>query len=340
MLNPQLPGRGGRRQCRDQPGGHRRALRRAGRDGRGAGHDEQLHLRQRRGTSTTRPSAAAPAPAPGFDGTDAVQTHMTNSRLTDPEVLEWRFPVLVEGFAIRPAPAARAAWRGGDGVVRRMRFLRADDGGDPVQPPPHPALRPGGRRAGALGRNWVERADGAGRGLSGTAAVEMAPGDVFVIETPGGGGFGSLSGYNALTHTRYASGHGVLRLGAGSACRSTYTTSSLEEGTASTAPTVCRLGLPVRDGMRSCPPGSRTHGSRCKEDITGMAFIRVDGRGDRRCELAALRAWAPPWLGFCDLTTMRHRRTPAKRGRSARTATVEAAPILERSRLALGGFRG
>jgi 5-oxoprolinase (ATP-hydrolysing) len=127
---------------------------------------------------------------PGFDGTSAVQTHMTNSRLTDPEVLEMRFPVLVEAFAIRRGSGGAGAFRGGDGVVRRIRFrepMTAAILSDRRRVAPH-GLDGGG--AGATGVNRVERADGTVEPLGATAAVQMAAGDVFVIETPGGGGFG------------------------------------------------------------------------------------------------------------------------------------------------------
>ena len=84
---------------------------------------------------------------PDFDGTDAVQTHMTNSRLTDPEVLEWRFPVRLESFAIRRGSGGAGRQRGGDGVERRVRFLEAHDGGDARQSPPRRTARRGRRRA-------------------------------------------------------------------------------------------------------------------------------------------------------------------------------------------------
>ncbi|HTC19019.1 MAG TPA: hydantoinase B/oxoprolinase family protein, partial [Stellaceae bacterium] len=127
---------------------------------------------------------------PGFDGTAAVQTHMTNSRLTDPEVLEWRFPVLVESFSIRIGSGGRGQWRGGDGAVRRIRFretMTAAILADRRRVPPY-GLAGGG--PGALGRNWVERADGGREEFGGTKVIEVAAGDVFVIETPGGGGYG------------------------------------------------------------------------------------------------------------------------------------------------------
>jgi len=128
---------------------------------------------------------------PDFDGTDAVQTHMTNSRLTDPEVLEWRFPVLLEEFRIRKGSGGKGRHRGGDGVVRRVRFLEdmtaAILSGHRVIPPY--GMAGGGN--GALGRNSVERKDGSVVELGGTDKAEMRPGDIFVIETPGGGGYGA-----------------------------------------------------------------------------------------------------------------------------------------------------
>ena len=141
-----------------------------------AGHDEQLHLRQRRATSTTRRSAGGSGAGPGFDGADVVQTHMTNSRLTDPEVLEWRFPVLLESFAIRRGSGGRGRWRGGDGARAARALPRADDRGDPLGPSPRRAVRHGRRRAGRGGRNWVERADGSVSELGPFDQTEMARG--------------------------------------------------------------------------------------------------------------------------------------------------------------------
>jgi len=130
---------------------------------------------------------------PDFDGTDAVHTHMTNSRLTDPEVLEWRFPVLVDSFAIRRGSGGRGRHRGGDGTVRRIRFREAMTAAILSG---HRKVAPYGMadgEPGAAGRNHVERADGASVELGGTDKIEMRPGDVFVIETPGGGGFGRVA---------------------------------------------------------------------------------------------------------------------------------------------------
>ncbi|GAA4668225.1 hydantoinase B/oxoprolinase family protein [Streptomyces chumphonensis] len=126
----------------------------------------------------------------GFPGAHAVQTHMTNSRLTDPEVLEWRYPVRVEEFRLRTGSGGAGRWPGGDGVVRRLRFL------EPVTA----ALLTGHRRVppygmaggapGATGRNGVERADGTVTPLDGVASVDLGADDVLVVETPGGGGYG------------------------------------------------------------------------------------------------------------------------------------------------------
>jgi 5-oxoprolinase (ATP-hydrolysing) len=128
---------------------------------------------------------------PDFDGTDAVHTHMTNSRLTDPEVLEWRFPVLVEEFRIRRGSGGRGRHRGGDGVVRRIRFREPMTAAILSNRRRVPPFGLAGGEPGAPGRNTVERSDGRVEVLSATAKAEMAAGDAFVIETPGGGGYGA-----------------------------------------------------------------------------------------------------------------------------------------------------
>ncbi|MEG4071591.1 hydantoinase B/oxoprolinase family protein [Microcoleus sp. Pol14C2] len=127
-----------------------------------------------------------------FDGTDAVQTHMTNSRLTDPEVLEWRFPVLLESFAIRANSGGNGYHRGGNGVVRRVRFLEAMTAGILSGRRVISPCGLNGGEAGKVGRNYIETVDGKVEGLGSTATVEMQSGDVLVIETPGGGGYGYL----------------------------------------------------------------------------------------------------------------------------------------------------
>ena len=128
---------------------------------------------------------------PGFDGCSGVHTHMTNSRLTDPEVLESRFPVRVEEFALRRGSGGAGEHRGGDGVVRRLRFLE----------PLTAAIVSSGRRVppyglagglpGAAGHDFVVRAGGEVEELPGVAETQMSAGDELVIETPGGGGFGA-----------------------------------------------------------------------------------------------------------------------------------------------------
>ncbi|WP_374672973.1 hydantoinase B/oxoprolinase family protein [Ideonella sp.] len=127
---------------------------------------------------------------PGFDGTAAVQTHMTNSRLTDPEVLEMRFPVRLQSHEIRTGSGGAGRWRGGDGAVRRIRFLAPMTASLLANGHQHPAFGMDGGGPGAPGAARVERADGRVEPLGPRASVAMAPGDVFVLETPGGGGFG------------------------------------------------------------------------------------------------------------------------------------------------------
>jgi len=130
----------------------------------------------------------------GFAGASAVQSHMTNSRLTDPEILEDRFPVRLEAFAIRRGSGGPGRWPGGDGVVRRLHFLA----------PMTAAILSGSRRVapfglagggdGRVGRNRLERADGRIEDLPGCSQVAMQSGDLLEIATPGGGGFGAPAG--------------------------------------------------------------------------------------------------------------------------------------------------
>ena len=127
---------------------------------------------------------------PDFDGTAAVQTHMTNSRLTDPEMLESRFPVLLEEFSVRRGSGGAGAHRGGDGTVRRMRFLEPMTASILSNHRRVPPFGVNGGEPGAVGVNRIERQDGRTEDLPSTARAEMEPGDVFVIKTPGGGGYG------------------------------------------------------------------------------------------------------------------------------------------------------
>ena len=126
----------------------------------------------------------------GFDGADAVQTHMTNSRLTDPEVLEKNLPVLLESFSIRSGSGGSGRWRGGNGAVRVMRFTESLSASILSN---HRRVAPfgmAGGEDGKVGTNTIIRHDGTSESLSATATVELAPGDKLVIETPGGGGYG------------------------------------------------------------------------------------------------------------------------------------------------------
>ncbi|MFC7517890.1 hydantoinase B/oxoprolinase family protein [Herbaspirillum sp. GCM10030257] len=126
-----------------------------------------------------------------FDGTDVVQTHMTNSRLTDPEVLEWRFPVLLESFEIRAETGGAGRGTGGNGAIRRIRFLEPMTASILSNRRRIPPFGLAGGEPGASGLNYVERQDGTRINLGATDSIEMRPGDVFVVETPGGGGFGA-----------------------------------------------------------------------------------------------------------------------------------------------------
>jgi 5-oxoprolinase (ATP-hydrolysing) len=127
---------------------------------------------------------------PGFNGTSVVQTHMTNSRLTDPEVLEFRFPVRLDSYEIRRGSGGAGRWHGGDGGVRRVRVLEAMTASILSNGRSVPAFGGDGGSPGALGINRVERSDGRIETLGHIGSAAMQPGDVFVIETPGGGGWG------------------------------------------------------------------------------------------------------------------------------------------------------
>jgi len=125
-----------------------------------------------------------------FDGTDGVHSHMTNSRLTDPEVLETRYPVLLESFSIRADSGGKGQYSGGNGVIRRIRFLEPMTANILSGHRVVATFGLNGGEAGKVGHNWIQRQDGSEESLDSTATVEMNVGDVFVIETPGGGGFG------------------------------------------------------------------------------------------------------------------------------------------------------
>jgi 5-oxoprolinase (ATP-hydrolysing) len=126
----------------------------------------------------------------GFNGTDVVQTHMTNTRLTDPEILEWRYPVRVEGYQIRHGSGGAGRWHGGNGGLRRIRFLEPMTVTTLSSRRRVPPYGMAGGRPGAPGRHWVEHPDGSVTPMQACDSVTVGLGDVFVIETPGGGGFG------------------------------------------------------------------------------------------------------------------------------------------------------
>jgi 5-oxoprolinase (ATP-hydrolysing) len=130
----------------------------------------------------------------GFPGASVVQTHMTNSRLTDPEVLEWRFPVLLEEFAIRPGSGGAGRWPGGDGAVRRIRFREPMTVSTLTSHRRVPPYGLAGGSTGALGANRVLRTDGTVTRMAGCDSVDVQPGDVLIIDTPGGGGYGAPTG--------------------------------------------------------------------------------------------------------------------------------------------------
>jgi 5-oxoprolinase (ATP-hydrolysing) len=128
---------------------------------------------------------------PTADGADAVHTHMTNTRITDPEVLEARYPLRLLEFSIRRGSGGRGRHRGGNGIVRSLQFLR------PLtlsilsqRRGPYPPYGLAGGESGALGENVLQRADGTLQRLPGMAQVEVQPGDIVTIRTPGGGGWG------------------------------------------------------------------------------------------------------------------------------------------------------
>jgi 5-oxoprolinase (ATP-hydrolysing) len=130
----------------------------------------------------------------GFAGTSVVQTHMTNSRLTDPEVLEFRFPVRLLGYDIRTGSGGAGRWRGGDGGVRRVQFLEAMTASILSNGRKVPAFGMAGGQAGQVGINRVVRTDGRVEELAHIGQVQMQAGDVFEIHTPGGGGYGAPAG--------------------------------------------------------------------------------------------------------------------------------------------------
>jgi 5-oxoprolinase (ATP-hydrolysing) len=127
---------------------------------------------------------------PGFSGTDAVHTHMTNSRITDPEVLETRFPVLLEEFSIRQGSGGAGEYIGGNGVIRKFRFLKDVTAAILSSHRKFPPFGLKGGMPGKCGKNTLIRRDGSIVKVQGQAELKLENGDIFMIETPGGGGYG------------------------------------------------------------------------------------------------------------------------------------------------------
>jgi 5-oxoprolinase (ATP-hydrolysing) len=127
---------------------------------------------------------------PGFNGTDVVQTNMTNSRLTDPEVLEFRFPVRLESYEIRHESGGKGQWYGGNGGVRKVRFLEPMTASILSNNRLYAPFGMAGGEPGGKGRNYVQRSDGTIQELPHVGKTLMQAGDIFVVETPGGGGYG------------------------------------------------------------------------------------------------------------------------------------------------------
>ncbi|NOX68487.1 MAG: 5-oxoprolinase [Gammaproteobacteria bacterium] len=128
---------------------------------------------------------------PDWHGASAVQTHMTNSRMTDPEVLEATYPVRVESFTVRKESGGTGLWHGGDGTVRKIRFLESAEASLLSN---HRRIAPFGLCGGSpgeTGKNWLQRASGETENLAATASVHLETGDCLIVETPGGGGFGA-----------------------------------------------------------------------------------------------------------------------------------------------------
>jgi 5-oxoprolinase (ATP-hydrolysing) len=128
----------------------------------------------------------------GFDGASGVHTHMTNTRITDPEVIEHRYPVRLRRFAIRRGSGGAGRWRGGDGLLREIEFLAPLELSILSQHRVSAPYGMAGGGEGAVGRQVILRADGTRQELRGIDGCEVEPGDRLVLETPGGGGYGSI----------------------------------------------------------------------------------------------------------------------------------------------------
>jgi 5-oxoprolinase (ATP-hydrolysing) len=127
----------------------------------------------------------------GFDGEDAVQTHMTNSLITDPEIMELRFPVRIEEFSIRRGSGGAGKFQGGNGVIRRIRFLKKMKAAILSSHRKYPPKGMAGGETASTGENILKKKSGQTIELSAADEMEVEEGDVFIIKTPGGGGYGN-----------------------------------------------------------------------------------------------------------------------------------------------------
>jgi len=245
----------------------------------------------------------------GFDGTDVVQTKMTNSRLTDPEVLEWRYPVLLESYRIRPGSGGAGRWHGGNGGVRRLRFnepmtITTLTGHRRV-----PAFGMAGGQPGALGRHWIEHPDGTVTPMRGCDSVQVRPGDVFVIETPGGGGYGSV-----LYRTERGARSPYQPSSASSSRRTVTSAASCPLVWSSTAISACRTRC------RSWPASS----SRWAASHSSGGSPRHSRSASTRCR--SMCRPTPPGAGVVWSAASRARRSRGSAGSRLLRSTPECQP--------------
>ena len=192
-----LSGGGRRRQCRSVADGHRHCLFGAlGAMAAAQGTMNNVNFGNNKYQYYETICSGSPA-GPGFPGTDAVHTHMTNTRLTDPEILEFRYPVVLEDFHIRKGSGGKGKWNAGDGIVRTIRFLEKMEytilsGHRRIQP-----FGMAGGEDGQIGENWVRRKDGRMDRLKGADATVVDAGEAIIIQTPTAGGYGKPGAVNA-----------------------------------------------------------------------------------------------------------------------------------------------
>jgi 5-oxoprolinase (ATP-hydrolysing) len=190
MLSPELSGRRGGRQRGDSQACHRRACSvrsKAVAASQGTMNNFTFGNAKYQYYETICSGTGA---GPGYDGTPAVHTHMTNTRLTDPEILEFRYPVVLEDFHIRRGAGGHGKWSGGGGIRRTVRFLEQMDVSLLTGHRRVPPFGLEGGEPGEVGQNWCRRADGSMEQLNGCDQTVVQPGDAIIIQTPTGGGYG------------------------------------------------------------------------------------------------------------------------------------------------------